>query len=190
MATWERRNGGVYVWVSRTGKQRQVPRDLTRHLDGADDAVVDSWAENYDAETRRKAKALPPLTNDRITRVVEDFCNFLLSRGRDPSTVSHHRGSLLNTVVPYLLSKGIEDVQGWPGASVKMLAALQERGLSHHQITKCNIATSLFLEMTDRRRSGAQLHKPAQARECEKPHSFAEHADTRADLGMVGLPRA
>ena len=144
MATWQRRKGKVYVWVYRDGKQRQVPRDFTRHLDGAQDEEVTSWADYYDSETKRTAKALPPMTNEKITKSVDEFCTYLLSRGRDPSTVSHHRSSLLNSVVPYFLSKNIEDVHAWPSASVKMLAALQERGLSHHQITKCNIATSLY----------------------------------------------
>jgi site-specific recombinase XerD len=144
MAWFSRRNGRLYLYFSENGKPRQVPVHLTRHLEGASDQEVKSWADYHESETKRTVKAPPPMTNERITKSVDEFCTYLLSRGRDPSTVSHHRSSLLNSVVPYFLSKNIEDVHAWPSASVKMLAALQERGLSHHQITKCNIATSLY----------------------------------------------
>lgn len=145
MSFWKRHRGKqILVYVTGGGKQVQLSRNLTKHLDGAEDHIIDSWVSNYAYEHENKKDAPPVLTEESLTLLVEQFRVYLQGRGKEYTTVQWHCSSLLNNVIPFFLDRGLKDPGQWSGVSVHLLQYLKDKELSSHNIVKCNQALNQF----------------------------------------------
>lgn len=144
MAFWQRRRGSavvVYVWSE--GKQRALPRAVTKHLDTEPDHNVDWWVQDWEAKNGSSTEEQRP-TDPRIQGWIERYVDELRTR-RSPKTASDHRHHLCGDVVPYFVGHlGLVDPNDWPRHSARMPAWLREQGRSDHQMQKANSALRQF----------------------------------------------
>ena len=145
MAFWRRHKiKYVVVWSCESGKQKQLPRKLTKHLDGAEDHIIESWVSNYSYEHERKKDAPAPLTDVGLTALVERFRLYLKKKQKAYTTIQWHCSSLENNVIPFFLGRGLTDPAQWAGVSVHLLPFLEQKELTSHNIVKCNQALNQF----------------------------------------------
>lgn len=143
MAFWVRRNGKVYVYEFRDGRQRQAkPRKELRPLDGQPDEVIQRFVDSISDRGSKR----PRLADDALEKLVDDFCEFERRRGLNPHTVYMKRLALLDVVVPFFLAQEppLKDPTHWPFRCVRLLEGMERNGLSTAVILRTNTALSGF----------------------------------------------
>jgi hypothetical protein len=148
MAFWSLVNGKqVHIYTYEGGKQRRISRKLTKSLDGQSEDVIKAWIAVWEAQHKKEELSPGPLSDARLTQLLEDFLVFAsspTSKQRDVSTVEGYRNALGNHVIPYFLEHGLKDVQTWPSRCVKLMEGLRSKGLSDPLILKCCTALNQF----------------------------------------------
>jgi hypothetical protein len=146
MASWYRKRGKeVVVFIRENNKNKQLPRAITKPLDGEPDHNINYWVKQW--ELKNKSGTPIALTDQKLTSLVERYLEYIKSeKKRNYNTVSEHRRHLLNNVIPFFLrqSPPLADPNSWPTVSVRMLHELREKGLTNAQIYRCNVALRLF----------------------------------------------
>lgn len=145
MAFWRKDGTRVSVYTSRDGRQRRLPRDLTRHLDREPDHNIDTWVHNWALVNERTVAQAVVLTNQDVLTLVETFCTYLSTRKKSPKTISQHRHNLTRYCLPFLVqAEGLVDPVQWPTRSVRLLEHLQGRGVAARTINTCNVSMRVF----------------------------------------------
>lgn len=146
MASWYRKRGKeVVVFIRENNKNKQLPRALTKSLDGEPDHNIEHWVREWEQKHTRSAPS--ELSDQKLTNLVERFLGYIKTDlKRNYNTVSEHRRHLLNNVIPFFLRQAppLKDPNLWPTASIRMLHDLREMGLTNAQIYRCNVALRLF----------------------------------------------
>jgi integrase len=143
-ASFHRKRGkDVYVFVFGAGKSVALPRNLTRHLDKEPDHNVEFWIRNYELT---EGLVVPKLTTPDLERLVKQYAAFLASRKIVAITIEEHVRHLTKNVIPYFLrlSPPLTDPNDWASASIKMLIAFENKGLTGSQIVRSNVALRKF----------------------------------------------
>jgi hypothetical protein len=142
MASWCRKRGTqVVVFIRINNKNKQLPRSLTKHLDGQPDHNVEHWIREWELKNGKSA----PLSDAKISGLVDRYLSYCKTDlKRSQGTISEHRRHLTKDIIPFFLSHGLDDLNLWGSASVQMLSALREKGLTNGQIYRCNVALRLF----------------------------------------------
>lgn len=145
MAYWQRRpNGTIYVYSHRDGRNKQLPRTQTKHLDGQSDTNVQYWVDNW--ERTYEASAIQPdsinFSNSNLTQLVNQFIDYRLTRGIDGSMLTTHKNLLLDYAIPFFLMQTppLKDPNQWPPVAPKMLNYLIDKGLPPNSIRHLNTA--------------------------------------------------
>jgi hypothetical protein len=156
LAYWDRKRGKqvvVYVWED--GKQKQLPRDKTRHLDVEPDHNIEAWVARYSEQFEGKALQPEQITPAKMIRWVDGYTGYLESRGKSAKTVGDHRRMLNNYIIPYFVGlHGMEDPNKWPAVSAQLDTYMREVGDDadeessgmEHQILRTNSAIRGFWE--------------------------------------------
>ena len=156
MAYWDRKRGKqvvVYVWAD--GKQRQLPRDQTRHLDTEPDHNIDAWVARYEEQFEGKELRPEQVAPAKLIRWIEGYSAYLASRGKAAKTVGDHKRMLHSFIVPYFVGlHGMEDPNKWPAVSAQLDTYMREVGDDgdeegagmEHQILRANSAIRGFWE--------------------------------------------
>lgn len=141
----------VFVYTYRAGRQTQVkPRSSYAHLDAflpdpAQHHNIDTWVADWAAknEKTKKPEAAILFSDDRLAKYIADYETYLrVRRGRSDKTYGNYSSWLRRYVVPYFLSlpQPLKDPQTWPGASIRLLDYLENRGCNPPLIRGCNNA--------------------------------------------------
>jgi hypothetical protein len=143
MAFWRLHRGKhVVVYTCEGGKQRQLPRSLTKQLDGLDHDAIVAWVSAWERENEKRAPA--PESSPALDALLADFLAYAKSAGKNAGTTTGYRVALTRYVFPFFLERELRDPHAWPSASVKMLEALRAKGVSDASILKCNSSLSRF----------------------------------------------
>ena len=143
---WNRQRGRVYVYVFQNGKQRALPRETVRHLDGEPDHNVWAWVAQHQEQFEGKKYTLEHFENDRkLSHLVELFVEYLKSRKLTKPTVQMHRYRLTNYALRFFVAEhGLSDPNTWPAKSRLFLAYMQKLGRSSNYILKANTSLRMF----------------------------------------------
>ena len=142
---WHRdKNGRVWFYVHRDGKQYKVPRAQTRHLDSEPDHNVETERRLY-ALKHETTPQWETLTDQDTLALVDAFCAYLQTRKKSPKTIRHHRYNLTHYCLPFLVQKeGLNEPHLWPRKSVRLLEHLEMAAVGAHTINKCNVSLRVF----------------------------------------------
>lgn len=150
MAFWNRQGKRVYVYTydSSAGKQKALPRKLTKHLDGEPTHNIQAWVDQYALQYENKKFTKQTfIESKKLNNLVDLFGQYLKKRRRAEPTIQKHKSLLKRTILPYFLladEQIYSDPNNWPGISIKLLDYLQEKGLSDTLIETCNTSLRLF----------------------------------------------
>jgi integrase len=140
----QKRRGDQWVITIRVdGKTvAACPRELYRHLDGQPEHNVRYWIDQNLVHPVGH-----PLSDDALTRLVDDFCAHLRdSENKRDGTIAEHRRNLFQRIIPFFL--GLEhplaDPNDWPLASPQMLKSFRKNKVSDSLTNKCNVALRKF----------------------------------------------
>lgn len=148
MAYFVRKKSAVYVYLHdpETQRNKPLPRNKTRHLDGATDLQVKGWLDNYLLTQGYERKVNETTIDPKMIELVEAFIAYLKSREKSWNTVSWYRKYLLDYILPFFVNKlGATDPNSWLYKSPQLLAYLEkDRKLSASIIVRCNVALRKF----------------------------------------------
>ena len=122
----------VRLYETIDGKQKALPRSKSVHLDGQPLDVIKIFVSQFN-----KPKLVS--SNEQLTAYVEAYSAYYLQQGSNPATVSSKKHLLITYVLPYFISINTLDPNSWVSKCVKLVDYLTAKGLSHNQITKCNV---------------------------------------------------
>lgn len=141
---WQRRsNNRVYIYGWSNGRQHALPRDASRHLDALSDEEVDAYVRTH-WPTPPRQRTVRRTSHPTLDRYVEGFLAHAADKGLNPATVSMKRLALVDHVLPYFLGHEppFVDPNDWPQRSAKLLEHLKAKGVSAHEILRCNTSLS------------------------------------------------
>lgn len=139
MSFWRRRNNKVYVYTHISGKDKQVPRSVTHHLDCCTDYSIDAWIKEYDGTPDI------PVIPANLFNLLEEYLTYMRDvRCQDYTTIMTHKSVLTKLVFEFFLDQGKPEPRDWPDVSIKLLPWLLARGCSNNQVIKCNAALRKF----------------------------------------------
>lgn len=147
MAFWYRKDSKyVCVYVSVDGKQKQIPRRETRHLDAEPDHNVASWVNAWEARNG-DATAPTPLLPATHLAWVDEYIRYMMAqpKAKSDNTLQYHRHTLEAIALPYFLVHcNLPDPNTWPTVAPRLTAYARAEGHSEHVIQKLNAATRSF----------------------------------------------
>jgi integrase len=85
-----KKNPRVCVYHWKDGKQVQIPRKLTKHLDGKPEAIINDWMVWYAATRSIALRTIKREFNSRLEALLERYKGYLQSRRKHPNTVKGH----------------------------------------------------------------------------------------------------
>lgn len=148
MAFYGRKNGKVYVYYRQGGKQTQLKRHLTCHLDGAEPHQIEAFVSNigYKYEKLRLVPESGLYSDDRLSLLVEDFKKTRLAEGYALDTVRYQCNLLLDWGIPFFLSQKepLKDPNQWPGVTNKLREYLRQRMIPPNAVRKLRTALLKF----------------------------------------------
>jgi hypothetical protein len=147
MAFWsKRKNGSIQVWTYVDGKQKQVPREFYRFLDGQPDHNVDAWVREYEIahEGRRFAPEGPVCPE--LIKLVDRHIARLAKETKHKNTQYWHKRFLLDYALPFFLTQKTpkRNPNDWHGSSHKFTEWLEDLGVSYDNILRARIALRVF----------------------------------------------
>ena len=145
-------NGAVRAHYWEGGRQRDLPREAVRHLDGASDAVIGAFLASWEERRRRRgnggeaAAGWTPGTSGLLA-LVDMYVRFLLDRGRTRDTARLHRYLLESRVIPYFTSGDppLTDPALWRRRSARLCDHMLSLGDSASTISSANGAVRGFV---------------------------------------------
>ena len=140
---WQKhKSGRIHIYKWENGKVRQLPRDISRHLDGMDDSVVNNFVDSL----RPRKTVERPIMHHKLDDLVQQFLAYKKKRGMNPCTLEMKRVSLLNHVIPYFLTleTPATDPNSWPQHSIALLEYMEGKGFSPNLIVRGGIALRQF----------------------------------------------
>ena len=150
MAYIQRKNSAVYVYIHDpdTGKNKPLPRVKTKHLDGATDALVKSWLDNYLKTLGYESKNSQAVVGEKWLRLIDRFINTPEVQAKAYNTIYAYRKYLTEQCLVYFVNvHGLNDPTAWTLKSAGMLTyLLNERGCSPDTASRCNVALRKFWE--------------------------------------------
>ncbi|MFW7380287.1 MAG: hypothetical protein ACOH5I_15855 [Oligoflexus sp.] len=152
MAYWIKKGKGVYVYTrstpySTSGEPKPLPRKETKHLDIQTNQQIDAWVRQFEIQYEGKIHKDSILWSDsELSKYLNQYTAYLLSRGKDSETVKQHERYLRRNAIPFFLSFNPpqKDPITWHTVSPKMLNWLLERGETDSVIFRTNVALRGF----------------------------------------------
>lgn len=146
MAFFQRHRGKhVVVYTTKDGRQRALPRELTKHLDRESDHNIEAWVRQWEAKngaaTAPKVAVLDPQHNYWVAQYLDYLGK---DRHRGPKTVKDHRTALGYVFDFFVKTKKLADPNDWIDAAPEMAAWAREKGRSEDQLQKMNSALRGF----------------------------------------------
>lgn len=177
MAYWARNKlGHVYVYSRASGELKKLPRKETKHLDAEIDSNIDAWVSQWTAQYEgKRSKDSIQWSDSRLTILLNQYISFMANRGKSPTTYKQHKSLLYRYGIPYFLNQTppLADPNQWPGASIRLIEALENKGLSYHQIFRTNVALRGFYDFL-RDEGVVQNHLQLRLRNPVKPDTAKE----------------
>lgn len=144
----QRKGTAVYVYFHdpETGKNKPLPRDETRHLDGASDLQIKAWIQNYAATHGYKLHNEQHVIGDKWSKLVATFLETPEVTDKDIKTQWDYKRYLTQYVLVYFVNKlQLTDPYQWTYKSGGLAAYLvNERKVSGHVVKRCNVALRKF----------------------------------------------
>lgn len=143
MAFWSRDKANkVRIYVYENNKQSRVPREKYSHLDFQPDEVVEQFIkENFGSKPKTT-----PTTDHHLNSLIEQFADYELKKGLNPSTVKNRTACLKKHIIPFFLqlTPPSKEPAEWPFRCVKLLEHMQSQSLSYDSIIRSNVALNSF----------------------------------------------
>jgi hypothetical protein len=144
----QRKGKAVYVYFHdpETGKNKPLPRDETRHLDGATDEQIKAWIQNYAAIHGYRVHNEEHVIGDKWIKLVDNFLTTPEVTGKNIKTQGDYKRYLTQYVLVYFVNYlGLNDLYQWTYKSGGLAAYLvNERKVSGYMVKKCNVALRMF----------------------------------------------
>lgn len=143
MAIWYRTKTGhvrVQKYDSVLKKNVVLPRAQIKHLDSQTDHTIQYYVDQLDP------KPILKFQDDQLSHHVDRWCEYLKTRGLNPSTIAIRRNSIMKVVIPFYLQQDppIKDPTHWASKSTQILAHCIESGIGPADIAHHNTATKHF----------------------------------------------
>ncbi len=196
---WQRdRNGRVFFYYFKDGRQRKVPREITAWLDREPDHNVQRERDQWGLKNHPSKKLPTEVLVDRPTLdLVETFCVYMGARRKTKKTIAQHRHNLIKYCLPFFVNKlGLTKPSYWTKVSVRLLEHLTSRGVAARTINTCNVSMRVFWTwlVEEGHAAGMLLLRNAVVGQQETPLSFTvvpekilEHPYTTSDLRLLAL---
>lgn len=143
MAFWTRKPNRqgvpkyVVVYTMQDGKQSQIPRKRTKHLDTMEDFQIDHWVDQYTRQYERP-KIHPDslhFSDSRLAGYIHSFVQYrIVRRGRHAGTEEHMGRMMIQWVFPFFLQQNppATDPNTWPGCSIRLLEYWESKQIALH----------------------------------------------------------
>jgi len=147
MAGWQRTPAGkVSVYYYMNGKQKKLPRAETTHLDNEPDHNIEYWITNWELSHQVRRVPTVRLSDTEVIKLLDRFCKYMQSRGKDERTIRGYRNGLLAYTLPFFVEiELLRSPSFWPSRSIKLLAHMETTlGLGPRTINTYNVALRRF----------------------------------------------
>lgn len=191
----------VFVFYYPPGgtRQKALPREQTRHLDGEPEEVVREWVTRW-SNLNEIQKVRPDLVTSALPakwqKLIDDFCSHLKAKGRADNTISDHRRHV-ETSLPFFIEQGCSSLSDFPKYSRKLGDWLLGRGKTPRRVYAINQSLQVFWRYLDVNRGlvegvlrlvGGQKDKaPTPLKLTIAPTDILSFAFTKDDIKLFAL---